>query len=128
MRIYTALTDAQIERLLRSTPTLKEQLTTVYSDDGIYEIKHKIHKVCIQDAPCETRLLRGRELRTDPSVRTLQERWQIPLPHDADIVTASTYDVAPGVRLIFEQNYRTTYYFVAESCDVVVDWLDTLPL
>jgi hypothetical protein len=128
MRIYTTLTDSQIERLLRSVPVSREQVTTVYSDDGIFEIKHKIHKVCIQDAPCETRLLRGRECRLDPSVRTLQERWQIPLPHDADIVTVSTYDVAPGVRLVFEQNCSTRYYFVADTCDVVVDWLDTLPL
>jgi hypothetical protein len=128
MRIYTALTDAQIERLLRSAPASRESLTLVYSDDGIYEIRAKIHKVCLQDAPCENVKLRGRDLRTDPSIRTLQERWQIPLPHDADAVTVSTYDVAPRVRLMFEQNSRTRYYFVADTCDVVVDWLDTLPL
>ena len=128
MRIYTVLTDAQIERMLRSTPASREQLTTVYSDEGIYEIRHKIHKVCIQDAPCETLMLRGRDFRTDPSVRVLQERWQIPLPHDADTVTALTYDVAPGVRLVFEQNFRTRYYFVADTCGVVGEWLETLPL
>ena len=127
MRIYTELTDAQIERILRSPPVSSESLTTIYSDDGIYEIRNKIHKVCIQDAPCETVILRGRTLRVDPSIRVLQERWQIPLPHDADIATVSTYDVAPRVRLIFEQNSRTSYYFVAEPSNVV-DYLDSLPL
>jgi len=124
MRIYTALTDAQIERILRSPPSCQETVTTIYSDDGIYEIKNKIHKVLVQDSPSTTIILRGRELRTDPCERTLQERWQIPLPHDAETATVFTYDLAPRLRLVMEQTCRTTYYFIADTCDAVVDWIE----
>jgi len=122
MRIYTSLTDAQIEEILRSTPSTNEQLTTVYSDEGIYEIRNKIHKVLIHDVPAETITINGRQFQTDPSVRTLQERWQIPLPHDSEQVTVYTYK-HPNVTLIFEQGIRTTYYFEAATCQAVADFL-----
>lgn len=122
MRIYTSLTDAQIERFLRSTPTHKEQVTNIYSDEGIYEIKTKIHKVFIHDAPCETIILGDRHLRVDPSLRTYQERWQIPLPHDSETLAVSTY-ILSNLKLVFEQGSRTTYYFDATSCNAVVDAL-----
>jgi hypothetical protein len=122
MRIYTSLTDAQIERFLRATPTLKEQVTTIYSDEGIYEIKTKIHKVFVHDAPCETVVSGDRHLRVDPSPRTYQERWQIPLPHNAETLIVSTY-LLPNLKLVFEQGSRTTYYFEAASCNEVIDAL-----
>jgi len=126
MRIYTALTDAQIERILRTTPTSCETLVTIYSDDGIFEIRKKLHKVCIVDAPCETITENGREFRIDPSIRTLHERWQIPLPHDAEEAVVSTYQLTPLVSLICEQNDKTTYYFEANTYRDVSEWLNLI--
>lgn len=124
--VYTIIPDAHIERILRSEPLSREEVTTIYSDDGIYEIRNKIHKMClIEDVPSEVMVHQGREFRTDFSTRNFQERWQIPMPHDAEIATVSSYNVAPNVQLIFEQNHRTRYYFIAKIKDVV-DWVDTL--
>ena len=123
--VYTIIPDIHIERILRSEPVSRVEVTTLYSEDGIYEIRNKIHKVFSEDVPCEMIMHQGREFRTDLSTRALQERWQIPMPHDAEIASVSIYNVAPNVQLFFEQNHRTRYYFVAKTKDVI-DWVDTL--
>ena len=123
MRIYTLLTDAQIERVIRSEPVSRERIQTIYSDDGIYEIKTKIHKVITHDLPSEIIVINGHEFRTDPSIRNLQERWQIPVPHNAISSIRSTYAFEPSITLIVEQNRSTTYYFNADSCTLVANIL-----
>ena len=115
MRIYTALTDEQIERVLRTDPVSREQVQTIQTDEGAFEVRNKIHKVCVHDLASETHVVDGREYRTDPSIRSLQERWQIPMPHVATTRTVSSFLVLPDVLLVVEQDKTTKYYFVADS-------------
>jgi len=74
MRVFVTLSDDMIERILRSPPSKKDAVRTLYSDDGIYIINQKVFKMIVDDKPAEFKTIDGIPLVLDPTTRSLQQR------------------------------------------------------
>jgi len=128
MRVYTALSDKTIEIMLRSQPSKKEHVYIIYSDDGIYVVNQKVYKMLLDDKPSVEQIIDDLKFIKECTIRTLQERWQIPVPNDAVYTTVYTFLLDTDLVLVIEKSSRTTYYFEATACEKVAAWLKKLTL
>jgi len=123
MRVFVTLSDDMIERILRSPPSKKDAVRTLYSDDGIYIINQKVFKMIVDDKPAEFKTIDGIPLVLDPTTRSLQQRWQIPVPHTTCCATVFTYKLNAHLTLVLEKSATTRYYFETDLSHRVVDWI-----
>jgi len=128
MRVYTSLSDKTIEIMLRSKPSKKENIHMIYSEDGIYVVNHKVYKMLLDDKLSVEQSIDGKQFIQDFTIRTLQERWQIPVPNDSVYTTVYTFVLEADLVLVIEKSSRTTYYFETTACEKIVEWLKKLTL
>ena len=126
MRIYAELTLGEMEAVARMVPTKEEWVTTLFSEEGVFEARGKLFKVGAVDAPAYEAEC-GRRFHVDPSTCTTKEAWQIPVPHKAEHKTVLTHHLAEGLALVVEKRvFGATYFFTGGTVAQAAAWLQLL--
>jgi len=123
MKIYVDLTPAEKYSLSKLTPTHSETYMTVYSEEGVYDVRNKIHKQCFEDKAVIETKLNGRVFLTDESVVVPKEMWQIPCPNKTVTKTVHTYNLSNEMCCVVEFDPNATYYFTGVTVEKVSEWL-----
>ena len=122
MRIYPVLTLEEQFRLSTLPCSRREEITTIYSEDGVFDLDTKIRKRLIEDCEPVVVELEGRRFKVDSSRFTAVEVWQIPVPNVRETRTLDYYatDTAGGYLVAEHTKDGVHYYFVGETLETVV--------
>jgi hypothetical protein len=127
MKIYAELTLGEMEAVARMPPTKEEVVTTLFSEEGVFEARGKLFKVGVLDAPAYEAECGGRRFHVDPSTSTTKEAWQIPVPNTAEHKTVLTHHLAEGLALVVEKRvFGATYFFTGGTVAQAANWLQLL--
>ena len=127
MKLYTQLTVREMEAVARMPPTKEEVVHTYFSEEGIFEVRGKLFKVGVEDAPAYEAEAGGRLFRVDPSTLTVKEAWQIPVPNTGEQKTVLTHHLDEGLALVVEKrSFDATYFFTGGTVAQAANWLQLL--
>lgn len=127
MKLYTQLTVREMEAVARMPPTKEEVVHTFFSEEGIFEVRGKLFKVGVEDAPAYEAEAGGRHFHVDPSTTTVKEAWQIPVPNTGEKKTVLTHHLDEGLALVVEKrSFGATYFFTGGSVAQAANWLQLL--
>lgn len=128
MKLFLELTVDEKKALVFLTPTHTESYLSVWTEEGLYEVRNKIHKQCLIDEK-DTVVgdYNGRKYWIEDTTLALKEMWQIPLPNHTVKKTVNTYNIS-GTEMccIIEYDTNTTYFFTGATVQKAIEWLKTL--
>ena len=122
MKVYAELTPAQILKLKGAEKWVRR----VWSEEGVFDATHKLHKWCVQDGPSETVVHDGITFVVDHTNITYKEQWQIPVPHTVERLMVLTVQINPELALVVEEGAQTQCYFTNNHFSVICEFLKKL--
>ena len=122
MRIYPVLTLQEQFKLSTIPCSRSEEITTIYSEDGVFDLDTKIRKRLLDDCEPVVVEIEDRRFKVDSSRFTSVEVWQIPVPNVREIRTLDYYatKTAGGYLVAEHTKDGIHYYFVGETLETVV--------
>lgn len=100
-----------------------QEVRTLYSDEGIFEVHPKLRKWHVFDAEPETVESGGRVFTVDRSTVELREVWQIPLPNYTDHKWVTRYKVNESTFFVVEQSAHFCAYFTNNDYTSILAFL-----
>lgn len=127
MKVYVDLTVGEKLILARMHPNHIDTYLTVYSEEGVFDVRNKIYKQClIEDKPATTVTMQGRNFVIDRSTVVSKEMWQIPFPNHTVRKKVFTYNLPGGLECLVEFDTTATYTFNSATVEEVAAWLQQL--
>ena len=128
MKLFLEWTTEEKMALAERTPTHTETYLSVWTDEGVYEVRNKIHKQCLVDEKeAVTGEHKGRKYWMEDTVVVPKEMWQIPFPNYTTSKTVHTYNVEDGgMCCVAEYDPTATYFFTGATVERAVEWLTKL--
>ena len=128
MKLFLEWTTEEKMALAQMTPTHTETYLSVWTDEGAYEVRNKIHKQCLVDEKeAVAGEYNGRKYWVEETVIVPKEMWQIPFPNYTTSKTVHTYNVEDaGMCCVAEYDPAATYFFTGATVERAVEWLGRL--
>jgi hypothetical protein len=128
MKLFLEWTADEKMALARIQPTHSETYLCVWTEEGVYDVRNKIHKQCLVD---EKEVVEGeyngRKYWVEDMVVVPKEMWQIPVPNYTTKKTVNTYNMSEeGICCVAEFDPSATYFFTNATVEKAVAWLDKL--
>jgi hypothetical protein len=127
MKIFVDLSPTEKYALSKMTPTHVETHLTVYSEEGVCDVRNKIHKQCLtQEVDAVQVVVGDRTCTIDNCEWTPKEMWQIPFPNVTRQKVVHTHNLTDGMCCVVEYDPDATYFFTGATAEKVVAFLETL--
>lgn len=110
------------------TPTHTESYLSVWTEEGHYEVRNKIHKQSLVDEKDTVQgVIDGRKYWLEDATVMLREMWQIPVPNHTVKKTVNTYNLPEnGMCCVVEYDPVATYFFTGATVEKASNWLSDL--
>jgi hypothetical protein len=128
MKVFLEWTLEEKLALAHITPTHSENYLSVWTEEGIFEVRNKIHKQCIvHEKEALVGEHNGRKYWVEDTSITPKEMWQIPVPNYTTCKKVDTYNISEnGMCCVVEFDPNATYFFTGATVEKAAEWLDKL--
>jgi len=127
MKVFLEWTTEEKLALAKLAPTHVETYLNVWTEEGVYDVRNKIHKQCLVDEKEVVEgTCNGRKYWVEETVVAPKEMWQIPVPNHTTSKTVHTYNASGGMCCVLEYDPNATYFFTGATVERAVEWLAQL--
>ena len=125
MKVFIDWTMEEKLALAQMVPTHTESYLCVWSEEGVYEVRNKIHKQClVHEKDAVVGEINGRKYWVEDTTFAPKEMWQIPVPNYVIQKTVHTYNLPEnGMYCVVEYDPNATYFFTGTTVEKAVEWL-----
>ena len=128
MKVFVEWTMEEKLALARLQATHTETYLSVWTEEGMYDVRNKIHKQCLVDEKEAVRgEHKGRKYWIEDTTIVPKEMWQIPVPNLTKSKTVHTYNIGDGgMCCVVEYDPNSTYFFTGATVEKAVEWLEQM--